>query len=70
MKKGIMLERQLGEGVRGEGEGEETGVEEEEGGGGETKPKPAPLPRSAAFRKKEGKVSLPRALSRSVCVFL
>lgn len=63
MKKGIMLERQLG------GEGEGKGVEgEERGGGREAKPKPASLPRSAAVGTKEGKVSLPRALQ--VCVFL
>lgn len=76
MKKGIMLERQLGGGGgerRGGGvEGEGKGVEEEERGGGrETKPKPASLPRSAAVEKGGGE-GLPasRSLQECVCLFL
>lgn len=62
-----MLERQLGDGERGQGEGK--GVEEEEGGGGrETKPKPASLPRSAALEKGGEGLPASRSLSLQECV--
>lgn len=66
MKKGIMLERQLGGGGRGKGWGKRR-----EEGEGETKPKPPSLPRSAALEK-EGGEGLPASCSlfKSVCVSL
>lgn len=72
MKKGIMLERQLGKGGGGRGRGEGKGVEEKEGGGGrETKPKPASLPRSAALEKGGGRSPcLALSLQECVCLFL